>query len=77
METGTESRLGLVLAVVALQKLGQSYGFMAGEGFLISSISPAMFLRKRLCMLFSSMSRSLTTGGRDVLMAAMVADAYS
>ena len=35
---------------------------MQVEGFLISSMRPAMFLRKRLCMFFSSMSRSFITG---------------
>ena len=30
-----------------------------GEGFLVSSMRPAMFLRKRLCMFFSSMCRNL------------------
>ena len=38
------------------------YGLVQVEGFLISSMRPAMFLRKRLCMFFSSMSRSFITG---------------
>merc|ERR1719245_2153870 len=30
-------------------------GFKHGDGFLISSISPAMFFKNKLCMFFSSM----------------------
>ena len=36
-----------------------SYGLRQGEGFLTSSMRPAIFLRKRLCMFFSSMSLNL------------------
>ncbi len=50
---------------------GVSYGLTDGEGFLISWMSPAMFFKKRLCMLFSSMSLSLTTGGRAAFAAAI------
>ena len=35
-----------------------TYGFKQGEGFFVSSIKPAIFLRKRLCMFFSSISLS-------------------
>merc|ERR1712102_30301 len=35
------------------------FGFKQGDGFLVSSIKPAMFFRNRLCMFFSSISRSL------------------
>jgi len=52
----------------------RTHGFMEGEGFLISSMSPAMFFKKRLCMLFSSISLSLTTGGLDVFIAIMVVE---
>ena len=39
-----------------------THGFSLGVGFLTSSISPDMFLRKRLWRCFSSMSLSLRTG---------------
>ena len=42
-----------------LKKVSYNYGLRHGEGFLISSMRPAMFLRKRLCMFFSSISFSL------------------
>ena len=42
--------------------MANSYGFKHGEGFLVSSIRPAMFLRNKLCMFFSSISRSLMPG---------------
>ena len=48
------------------------YGLVQVEGFLISSMRPAMFLRKRLCMFFSSMSRSFITG--FMVAAAMAAE---
>ena len=39
-----------------------TYGFSLGVGFLTSSMSPDIFLRKRLWRCFSSMSLSLRTG---------------
>ena len=38
-----------------------SHGFMQGLGFFVSSMRPDMFLRKRLCIFFSSISRSFTS----------------
>ena len=38
-----------------------SYGLVHGDGFLISSMRPAMFFKKRLCMFFSSISRNFIT----------------
>ena len=55
-----------------LKKVSYNYGLRHGEGFLISSMRPAMFLRKRLCMFFSSMSRSFITG--FMVAAAMAAE---
>ena len=40
----------------------QAYGLEQGDGFFVSSINPAMFLRNRLCMFFSSISFSLMLG---------------
>ena len=39
-----------------------TYGFVHGEGFLISSMRPAMFFKKRLCIFFSSISRNFIVG---------------
>ena len=38
-----------------------THGLRQGLGFLVSSMRPDMFLRKRLCMCFSSMSRSFVS----------------
>ena len=38
-----------------------SYGFVHGDGFLISSMRPAMFFRNKLCIFFSSISRNFMT----------------
>ena len=43
-------------------RLRSTHGFSLGVGFLTSSISPDMFLRKRLWRCFSSMSFSLRVG---------------
>ena len=40
-----------------------THGFSPMDGFLASSISPDIFLRKRLCMFFSSMFLSLSPCG--------------
>ena len=40
-----------------------AHGFSPGDGFLASSMSPDIFLRKRLCMFFSSMFLSLSPKG--------------
>ena len=40
-----------------------AHGFSPGDGFLASSMSPDIFLRKRLCMFFSSMFLSLSPVG--------------
>ena len=39
----------------------KSYGFVHGDGFLISSMRPAMFFRNKLCIFFSSISRNFMT----------------
>ena len=39
-----------------------TYGFSLGVGFFTSSMSPDMFLRKRLWRCFSSMSFNLRVG---------------
>ena len=38
----------------------KTHGFIQGEGFLVSSMRPDIFLRNKLCMCFSSMSLSFT-----------------
>ena len=40
----------------------RTHGLLHGLGFLISSMSPAIFLRNKLCMFFSSISLSFIPG---------------
>ena len=49
-----------------------SYGLVQGEGFLISSMSPAMFFKKRLCIFFSSISRNFIVGRRGAAAGAAI-----
>ena len=49
----SQSTLGTVIF------LSWYYGLRQGDGFLTSSMRPAMFFKNKLCMFFSSMLRSL------------------
>ena len=53
-----------------------THGFSPMDGFLASSISPDIFLRKRLCMFFSSMFLSLSPCGALHLAWAAIVLAY-